>query len=659
MAIIDTTKSSIAPFGTWQSPITPEAIVADTVNLDQITIDGDDIYWIEGRASESGRCVIVRYRNGTTTDVTPAPWNSRTRVHEYGGGAYLVNNGTVYFSNLADQAIYCTESDQSQTTITSPPVAITQPAAGRRYADAVFDHRRKRLIAICEDHATPSAEPTNKIVAIDIHGNHADVLIADGHDFYAAPRLSPDGKQLAWLSWNHPNMPWDGTCLWLATLDANGLPVEPRLVAGCPGESIFQPAWSPSGKLHFISDRTGWWNLYRMDADGTHALSPSTAEFGRAQWALGMATYGFTKSDDLVCTYCQNGRWQLALLDSKTLILTHLPLPFCHINDVKVGNGFAVFIGGSAEQANGIIQLDLTKATWSILRRSSNFEPDQGYISSPVAIEFPTANELTAHAFFYAPKNRDFTSNVDERPPLLVLNHGGPTSSASMAFNLSIQFWTSRGFAVVDVNYGGSTGYGRDYRERLRGKWGVVDVEDAISAARYLVERSDVDNERLIIRGSSAGGYTTLAALTFHNYFKAGASYYGVSDLEALARDCHKFESRYLDYLVGPYPAQQDTYLSRSPIHHVRQLAAPLILFQGLEDRVVPPNQSQMMYDALNEKELPVAYITYANEQHGFRRAENIKHALEAEFYFYGRIFGFAIEGAPVFIDIKNLPPLQ
>jgi len=656
MSHTDSPALHTAPYGTWRSPITAEAIVADTVGLDQIAVDGTDIYWIEGRASEQGRCVLIRHRNGINEDMMPAPWNVRTRVHEYGGGAYVVAEGVVYFSNLLDQAIYRADTSSGQAEKFRAPVAVTRSNdSGRRFADAVIDHQRNRLIAVCEDHAETTTEPANIIVAVDIDGKCADTVLVDGHDFFASPRVSPDGKQLAWLSWDHPDMPWDGTSLWLATIDADGLPNAPRLIAGGRRESIFQPAWSPSGELHFVSDRSGWWNLYRLGSDSVQALCPMAAEFGRAQWNFGVATYGFARDGNLLCTYVQDGSWHLARLDRITLALTPILLPFRHISDLKIGDGFAVFIGGAPDIASCIVRLDLNTAVWTILRRAVAFEVDQAYLSTAEAIDFPTANNLNAHAFFYAPRNRDFKAGTDERAPLLVLNHGGPTSTASPTLNFSIQFWTSRGFAVVDVNYGGSTGYGRAYRERLYGQWGVVDVEDAISAARFLVERGEVDADRLVIRGSSAGGYTTLAALTFHDYFKAGASYYGVSDLEALARDCHKFESRYLDHLIGPYPAERATYQARSPIHHVDRLAAPLVLFQGLEDKVVPPNQSQMMFDALNKKKLPVAYITFAGEQHGFRRAQNIKHALEAEFYFYARVFGFAADDAPVLIDIKNL----
>lgn len=652
-----------ARFGTWESPITPEAIVADTVALDQVAIAGSDIFWIEGRAREQGRCVLVRHRDGVSADVTPAPWNVRTRVHEYGGGAYAIDRGTLLFSNFADQALYRLDPSASKAVL---PQAVT-PADGRRFADGVVDAHRRRLIAVCEDHRAGTHEPVNTLVAIGLGETNAIVTLAAGADFYASPRLSPDGSQLAWLSWDHPDMPWDGTCLWLADVHADGALDTPVLVAGGRRESIFQPSWSPAGELHFVSDRSGWWNLYRRRgapgefgtsgaAAAIDALHPMAAEFGRAQWNFGTSTYGFEADGNLICSYVQEGIWHLARLDPDSRALTPFPLPFHTISDVKVGAGIAVFIGGAPDTPASIVRLDLATQAWTVLRRAVSLVVDTGDVSIPQAIEFPTTHGLSAHAFFYPPQNCAFTGLPGERPPLVVISHGGPTATATATLNLSIQYWTSRGFAVVDVNYGGSTGYGRAYRERLYGQWGVVDVDDAIAAARFLVGRGDVDADRIAIRGSSAGGYTTLAALTFHDYFKAGASYYGVSDLEALARDCHKFESRYLDHLVGPYPEQQALYRARSPIHFIDRLAVPLILFQGLDDKVVPPNQSQAMFDALDDKGLPVAYITFAGEQHGFRKAENIKRALQAELYFYSRVFGFAGGDAPEVVEIMNLP---
>ena len=641
-----------ARHGTWASPITSAAIVSDAVGLDQIAIHAGHIFWVESRPGEQGRCVLVRHDAGRTEDMLAPPWNARTRVHEYGGGAYRIADGAAYFSHFPDQRIY-----RQALGADAPPQPVTVDAGALlRYADFVMDVGRGRLIAVREDHRDGAQEPVNTLVAIDLAAHGEESILVEGSDFFAAPRLSPDGSQLAWLSWNHPDMPWDGTCLWLATLGADGRPGTPRLVAGGRRESIFQPEWSPQGELHFVSDRSGWWNLYRWRAQTAEALLPASAEFGRAQWNFGMSTYGFEADGNLICSDVQDGHWRLGRLDAVSLKLRDIPLPFRSIGDVKVGNGFAVILAGAPDQPNSIVRIDLTTLACTLLRRAVTLAIDPGYLSMPLAIEFPTSHGLSAHAFFYPPQNRDFNALGGERPPLLVISHGGPTSTASATLNLSIQFWTSRGFAVVDVNYGGSTGYGRAYRERLYGQWGVVDVDDAIAAARFLSERGDVDPQRIAIRGSSAGGYTTLAALTFHDFFKAGASYYGVSDLEALARDCHKFESRYLDHLVGPYPEQQELYRQRSPIHHVDRLATPLILFQGLQDKVVPPNQSQTMFDALKAKGLPVAYLTFETEQHGFRQAANIRRALEAELYFYAKVFGFVAADALDHVDIFNLP---
>ena len=690
-----TAQFHIARFGTWASPVSADAIVADTVSLDQLAIHGESVYWIEGRAREQGRSVLVRHDGHAIADVVAAPWSVRTRVHEYGGGAFVIDGDTVYFSNFADQRLYAcsvhglgapvpagiqdkaggsasrvglhaahapeasaAERMPAASTGLRPATEATAavPTGARRYADAVIDRRRNRLIAVCEDHSDSTCEAVNSIVAIDLNGAEPDKTLAEGHDFYAAPRLSPDGAELAWLAWDHPDMPWDGCVLSLAAIGADGLLQSPRTVAGGRRESIFQPAWSPEGELYFISDRSGWWNLYRLRAGSVEALQPMAAEFGRAQWNFGACTYGFEGNQNVLCSYVQDGSWHLARLGLSSLEMREIALPFRTISDLKVGSGFAVLIGGAPDISNSIVRIDLATGIWTILRSASSLQIDPADLATPEAITFPTTDGARAHAFFYAPCNREYRADSGQRPPLLVISHGGPTSSTSSTLNLSIQFWTSRGFAVVDVNYGGSTGYGRAYRERLYGKWGVVDVEDAIAAARFLVAQGAIDGKQVAIRGSSAGGYTTLAALTFHDFFRAGASYYGVSDLEALARECHKFESRYLDHLVGPYPQTRATYRERSPIHFVDRLAAPLILFQGLDDKVVPPNQSQAMFDALRAKGLPVAYITFAGEAHGFRRAENIKRALEAELYFYRRVFGLAPDHTAPAVDIMNLP---
>lgn len=661
------THTQIAPYGSWKSPITADLIVAGTVGLGQIALDGDHVYWLEGRPSEAGRSVIVRHtQDGNITDVTPLPFNVRTRVHEYGGGAFTVQDGTIYFTNFADQRLYKIETAGTGELPLQEPQPLT-PEGVRRYADAVIDRQQNRLICVCEDYSDPTREPLNTIVSINLDNGEDIQILASGSDFYASPRLSPDNSQLAWISWNHPNMPWDGTQLMLAQIDQNGTLSKAECIAGGVEESIFQPEWSPDGVLHFVSDRTNWWNLYRWlpleiadlknrgSVGGVEPLYPMEAEFGLPQWVFGMSTYGFESANRIICTYTENGLWYLASLDLERKQLEVFETPYTDISSLQVANNRAVFLAGSAIEPTAIVQMDLATKQIEVLRLSSELQIDPRYLSTPQTIAFPTENNLTAYAFFYPPQNKDYTAQAGEKPPLLVKSHGGPTASASSTFNLKIQYWTSRGFAFLDVNYGGSTGYGREYRQRLNKQWGIVDVDDCANGAKYLAEGGLVDGERLAIAGGSAGGYTTLCALTFRDVFKAGASHYGVSDLEALATDTHKFESRYLDNLIGAYPEQKDLYEKRSPIHFTDQLSCPVIFFQGLEDKIVPPNQAEIMVEALKAKGLPVAYVAFEGEQHGFRRAENIKRALDGEFYFYSRVFGYELADTVEPVEINNL----
>jgi dipeptidyl aminopeptidase/acylaminoacyl peptidase len=640
------------PYGSWTSPITSALIVSRTVGLDQIVLEGEDIYWIEMRPTEGGRSVIVRHTpNGETRDVTPAPFNARTRVHEYGGGAYAVADGTVYFSNFADQRLY-------RQVPGTPPSPLTPPGP-LRYADGVVDRSRGRLICVREDHMDTTREAINTLVSVDLGGSGPGEVLVSGNDFYSSPRLSPDGSHVAWLTWRHPNMPWDGTELWVAPVRDDGSLAASQQVAGGQEESIFQPEWSPGGILHFVSDRTGWWNLYRWRAQKIEPLCEVEAEFGVPQWVFGMSTYAFESADRLICAYRTRGTWRLARLDPAARALEPLEIPYTQIWSLKRGRRGIVFGAGAPAHPAAIVRLDLPTRPPEVLRNASEVTVDPGYLSLPRAIEFPTEQGRTAHAFYYAPRNRDHVAADGARPPLLVRSHGGPTGAAASMLNLEIQYWTSRGVAVVDVNYGGSAGYGRSYRERLNGQWGVVDVDDCVNAARYLVERGLADERRLAIQGGSAGGYTTLCAVTFRSCFKAGASYYGIGDLEVFVRDTHKFESRYLDRLVGPYPERRDLYRERSPIHFADRIACPLILFQGLEDKIVPPNQAEMMVAALRAKGIPVAYIAFPGEQHGFRRAENIKRALDGELYFYSRVFGFPLADPVDPVPIEHLQELQ
>ncbi len=609
-------------------------------------IDGKDVYWNEFRPKEAGRNVIVRRTpDGRRLEITPSSFNARTRVHEYGGGCYIVSNGCVYFSNFTDQRIY-------RQPAGSQPEPIT-PAVDLRYADAVMDSRRNRLVAVREDHTTGAAQAVTTLVSLDpVKGGPGEVL-ASGHDFYSTPRVSPDGSRLAWLAWDHPNMPWDGTELWVAELTADGSIGRKELMAGGAEESIFQLEWSPDGTLFFVSDRTGWWNLYRWQKGRVEPIHESEAEFGLPQWGFRTTTYAFESPDKIICTYIDKGTSHLARLDTKTGKLERIPMPYTDMWDIVTGPGFALFLAGSPATPLSLVMLNLKTLQTQVLHRARQETIDLGYVSDPRTIEFPTEKGLTAHAFYYPPRNSDYTAPRGEKPPLLVMSHGGPTSSTETILRYGIQYWTSRGWAVVDVDYGGSTGYGRDYRERLNGNWGIVDVDDCVNAARYLVKQGEVDGERLAITGGSAGGYTTLCALTFRDTFKAGASYFGISNLEALAQETHKFESHYTDRMVAPYPAKKEVYYERSPINFVDQVSCPIILFQGLEDRVVPPNQSEKFYNAVRAKGLPTAYIPFEGEQHGFRKAENLKRSIEAEFYFYSRIFGFepADPIQPIHID--------
>jgi len=511
------------------------------------------------------------------------------------------------------------------------------------------------LICVREVHAV-GREPRNSITAIQLDGSCRESVLVSGRDFYSTPRLSSDGSKLAWLSWNHPNMPWDGTELWVGELRSDGSLGERRLVAGGPEESIFQPEWSPRGNLAFVSDRSGWWNLYLWNGRGTRVLWDIERELGRPQWVFGMSTYGFESEDTLICAVNEKGVWSLVRLWQGSGHVEQLETRYSDISDVCVASGRVVFCGGSSTEMTRVVELDLRTGRHQVLRASTDVHLDREYVSVPAQIEFLT-DEGKSHAFFYKPNNRDFQAGSRERPPLLVMSHGGPTSAASGKLKLETQYWTSRGFAVLDVNYGGSTGYGREYRLRLDGRWGIVDVADCTQGASQLAERAEVDRDRLAIRGGSAGGYTTLCALVFTTVFKAAASYYGVSDLEALTRDTHKFESRYLDRLIGPYPESQHVYRERSPIHFTDALSCPIIFFQGAEDKIVPPSQAEQMVAVLRQKGLPLAYLLFEGEQHGFRKAETIKRTLDAELYFYSRVFGFDLPEPVEPVRIENLMP--
>jgi dipeptidyl aminopeptidase/acylaminoacyl peptidase len=644
---------AVSPYGSWKSPITADFIAQAAVGLEEPEPTDEGVYWLEQRPAEGGRYVVVRRTpDGNTSDAVPTGFNARTRVHEYGGAAYFARGETVFFSNFEDQRLYRTEPGSAPLPITPEPAS---PAA-LRYADGRLTPDGRLIVCVRESH--DGAEAVNEIVALPADGGAAPWVLASGNDFYSFPRVSPDGRKLAWTSWDHPRMPWDGTELWVADLSEEGTLGEPLLVAGGPEESVFQPEWSPDGTLHFVSDRIGWWNLYRRDDGEDEPLAPMEAEFGVPQWFFGLSTYAFLPDGTVAFAYKSEGLGRLGLLRQgvsgiEDLETTHVPAGLPCLRSLGTN---LTFVGASPTEAAAVVSLDTETAALEVLARSIEQEIGRGYISVPRPLEFPTEGGLSAHALFYPPRNQDAEAPPDQRPPLLVISHGGPTAQADSALDPKIQFWTSRGFGVVDVNYGGSTGYGRPYRERLRGRWGEVDTTDCLNAARYLAKTGEVDGQRLAIRGGSAGGYTTLCALAFHDLFAAGASYYGVADAELLTEATHKFESRYLDALIGPYPEAGELYRKRSPIHAADRISCPVILFQGLEDEVVPPSQAEEMVAALEQNGIPYAYLAFEGEQHGFRRAETIRRTLESELYFYSRILRFEPNEALEPVTIQNLP---
>lgn len=634
------TQKQKAAFGSWESPITTDLMLEDNVGLGEISIFNNEIYWIEMRPQEKGRYVIVKQTAaGEHIDVLPPEYNARTRVHEYGGGSYLITEKGVVFSNFSDQALYLIGTNNNCTRLTDKQSC--------RYADMIYDKFNNRLICVREDHTDEETEAKNTIVAVSLNASVSitdkEQILVEGADFYSNPRLSHDGKSLCWISWNHPNMPWDNTCLDLAKIKQDGELAEyTHVVDGSNNnESVCQPVWSSENILYFVTDKNNWWNLYRLNDNKVECVVEMEAEFAVPQWSFREANYDFMDENNILAIYRQNGLSYLSKITVSESSIETLTLPYTDLESVSCNDKTACFLAASPTQFPAIIEYDLETNKTKVIRKANNLKLDEENISIGEPLSFPVDEKNNAYAFFYRPKNKIFTGLEGEKPPLVVMSHGGPTGESHNGIKMVAQFFSSRGFAVLDVNYGGSSGYGRAYRQRLNKEWGIVDVNDCSKAALYIAEQGWVDKERLAIRGGSAGGFTTLASLAFTDVFKAGASHYGVSDLEALAKETHKFESRYLDSLIGAYPEEQKLYKQRSPIYSVDKLSCPVIFFQGLEDKIVLPNQAEMMVDALKEKGIPVAYIAYEGEQHGFRQAKNIKRTLEAELYFYSTIFNF------------------
>ncbi|TRZ57194.1 MAG: S9 family peptidase [Rhodocyclaceae bacterium] len=637
-----------ASFGTWTSPISARAIAAGSKTLSSIRIHDEVVFWLEGIAAQGGRVALVRAdRHNPCRTITDPTLNVRTRVHEYGGGAYLVSGDEIFYSNFADNLVYAQR-------VGEPPRPVTDQGL-LRHADFEIDAARSRLLAVQEDHTVSGREATNRLVSLSMTEPGTTTILAEGCDFYAAPRLSPDGQHLAWLSWNHPLMPWNGSELWVAAVDPDGAVSSARRVAGGSEESMCQPTWSPGGDLYVVSDRSGWWNIYRVRDGALKPICPMNAEFGRPHWIFAERMFGFCDEYHIVATFIVNGISKLARIDVRDGTLMPIAADCTEIHDIAVGKNFVVALAASPTTPLQVLRIDLATGQSTPLAQCTDAVPEHGYLSAPQGITYATAAGRIAHAFFYPPANADFLAPAGELPPLIVTSHGGPTSMAGNGLRLGIQYWTSRGFAVLDVNYGGSSGYGRAYMELLDGKWGILDVGDCVAGAGYLADHGLVDRDRMAIRGGSASGFTTLCALTFHKVFKAGASHYGVSDLAALDVDTHKFESRYSSQLVAGPLERDQVYQQRSPLMHAHLITCPMIFFQGLEDKVVPPSQSEIMVGALRKRNVPVAYVAFEGEGHGFRRAENIQRALEAELYFYGRVFGFKQADDIEPVDIPGL----
>lgn len=611
-----------APYGMWDSPITAEMASSAIVAFQDVAIDGEDIYWSEMRPTENGRYAIVKYSKGSAEEMLPLEFNARTRVHEYGGAAFTVHQGTIYFTNFKDQRLYRLEPKQKPEVLTKE---------GLRFAECKVT--AFGIVAIAEAHDVQNHEPKNFIALINLQTGDVKELVT-GADFYSSIAISQDQKKIAWIAWDHPNMPWDNTQLWVADLTEKGISHPERIDADTVEQAFFQPQWGPNNELIVVSDKSNWWNLYQVHGQKLELIFSVESEIGQPLWNLGASTWGYYENS-IVCTFFQQGKSQLFVFKGEKL--TPFDIPYNSFSQIRSSNNKIAFIAGAPNKPTIVGMVD--NGHFKVLRENMAISVEAKNLSAPEHITF-NSNGRPSHAFYYAPQNKSFAGLKGTLPPLIVRSHGGPTANCGSNLNLDIQYWTSRGFAFVDVNYAGSTGYGREYRKSLERNWGIYDVEDCAAAALYLAEKGLVDMNKLAITGGSAGGYTTLAALAFTTTFHVGASHYGVSDLAALVKETHKFESRYLDNLIGPYPQEKAKYDARTPLFHIEGLNAPVIFFQGDEDKIVLPNQAEMMYAALKEKGIMTEYWLFKGEQHGFRKADNRITALEEQRKFFIKALG-------------------
>ncbi len=650
------TVKTAAPYGKWVSPISSKMVADSGTGHSalprEIQIAGRTVYWIERQADESGRYAILQLDPaGELTVHTPRPYSVATKVNEYGGGAYAVQNDVIFFCNSSDQRIYRQPDKDEPHPITPEP-----PSPGaHRYADLQVVKDRNALLAVRERHESEQ-QVINELVSIRTDQVSDPLVIRSGRDFFSNPCLNPDGDLLVWLEWDLPHMPWNETELWMA--DFRDLQMsEPRRVAGGDRISIFQPEWDPFGRLHFISDVSGWWNLYRYDVDHVEPILLMDADFGGPQWQFGFTTYTFQSNGDIVCTYMQDGIGHIGIISQSDRTLTEIQCEYTSFLSPSIrtdSDNQIWFLGGSFRDTPHLATLNPITSTISNKASVKRFNYKHHGISIPYHFKFPSGADGDAYAFFYPPMNPDFEGVRDNLPPLVVMAHGGPTSSAATHFQLEYQFWTSRGFAIVDVNYAGSSGYGRAYRDKLKRGWGEMDVADCAAAANYLIQEGLVERDRIVIRGSSAGGTLALNALIHHHEFAAGAVYYGVIDISTMHQIFHKFEAGYLEWLIGPLQEADDRYAERSPIHHIDQLSKPVIVFQGLEDTIVPPAQSETLTVALRNAGVPHAYLAFSGEGHGFRQSSTIERALEAELYFYSQVLNIPISDSIEPVEIHN-----